>query len=73
MFFILLPLWYALVFTFWLLMIGTIVVLYAAMYVIIFILTGAAIMLRSSWRPPRPKPPKTLHRPVSQARWSDRR
>ena len=70
---LLLPILYALAFTFWLLVIGTVVVLYVAVYVIVFILTALAMMLRSSWRPRRPKPPGALHRPVSQARWSDRR
>jgi hypothetical protein len=82
---ILLPLWYPLVFTFWVLVIGTIVVLYAAVVVIVFLATLAAMTVRAVFRSQWPRNPRrpsiknrrrtgfdALGRPI-QARWSDRR
>jgi hypothetical protein len=47
-------------FTFWILLIATAITLYLGLYAIVGLLTLGAMIVRSAWRPSRPRRPKVL-------------
>ncbi|MGO9903555.1 MAG: hypothetical protein ACLP0J_28690 [Solirubrobacteraceae bacterium] len=69
------PIFVVLAFIFWALVIAAAVTLYLAAYVGVVFLTLAAMLVRSAWRPRRPRRPRAFggRGPVPQSRYSDRR
>jgi hypothetical protein len=72
---IVLPLLWLFYWTLVIAMILAVIAVWAAAYLVVFILTGIAMLVRSQWRPRRPGPPRIMgrQRPPPQATWSDRR
>lgn len=78
---ILLPIYYMLWAVFWFCVVGTILTLYVSTMIIIYTLTGVAVIIRSCFHsqwprnPPKPVLSRRRRRAgvIPQARWSNRR